>query len=84
MGAGSAYFNDFWIFFYRHGGILNPKKRKAHIAAGFHIETIYRQYYLFENWYLFLAPERPGFFLSTALGSLVRNPAAFNSGRNPG
>jgi hypothetical protein len=66
-------------------GILCPENKKAYISVGFYILTKYRQKYnLFENWYLLRAPDLPAFLRSTALGSLVRNPAAFSSGRRLG
>ncbi len=63
--------------------IQKNAKKNPH-KCGFYITKMKNKYYLFENWYLFLAPERPGFFLSTSLGSLVKKPAALSSGRSAG
>ena len=49
-------------------------KKKPNIVGLFVFEN--RKDYLFENWYLALAPRRPDFCLSTFLGSRVTNPAA--------
>ena len=84
MCASTTNTNNVKMIIFRHERILAAKNTKAYISVGFDIMTKCRQYYLFENWYLFLAPERPGFFLSTSRGSLVRNPAALSSGRSPG